>query len=575
MLAANIAMIVVVITNGVSLVTLQPLIDQVFIAEGPTARVVVPTVNLVFSMKKTTLFLGLVLFFLTSRALYCLGLYCQRFLMMVTGERVLTGLRTDLYDHLLRLPPLFFTARRSGALVSNLTADLGVVQHLASTVTGDLLRRPVEIGFLIGLLVAYNPSLSLFALLVAPVIVGIVNILTKTIRRRAGRMQSSMADLADHLQETVGGIRIIQSFTAEKAAAGRFHSVARRYYEQSVKAYRMMAAATPSTELVTAAAVAGILFYGGQNVIAGRMTTGSFFAFMAILMATYQPVKTLVNALSESSRAAAALERIYRILDERPAVTSPTNGRKASFQKSIVFEKVSFAYPDNPCEPVLQDISLTVQRGRTIAIVGPSGAGKTTLLSLIPRFFDPTSGRITIDNVDLREWDLVSLRRQIGIVTQETFLFNASVEENIALGRPNAAPEEIRRAAEAAHILDVIEAMPEGFRTVVGERGARLSGGEKQRLAIARALLVDPPILLLDEATSSLDSESERKVQAAIDTLIRGRTTLVIAHRLSTVRNADTIFVLQNGRIVESGSHADLLQSGNLYARLYNLQFKE
>ena len=573
LLWAQLAMVVVVVTNGVSLMTLQPVIDKVFLSTVDPVTLAVPHTQLLFTVGKARFLVCLTAFFLVSRTIYAVALYLQRFLMMISGEIVVNRMRTDLYERLLSLQPSFFSARRSGELVANLTSDLGVVQTLASTITADLLRRPFEIVCYIGILFAWNPELAFYSFCIAPVIVGIVNFLGKTIRRRAHRMQSKMADLSSALQESVAGIRVIQSFTAESRMAEKFRSAAREYLARSRRAYSMVAASNPATEVVAAVAIGGIILLGGHYVIAGRMSPGQFFTFIAILMATYQPVKTLVNALAEANRAMAGLERIYAVLDTVPTIRSEKR-TPARFLDRIAFERVAFAYPDAPDQVILEDIDFEVKRGETVAVVGPSGSGKTTLLSLLPRFHDPIKGRLTLDGVDLRDLDLASLRRLIGMVTQETFLFNDTIAANIAFGKPNATEAEIRAAAEASFIRETIEQMPNGFDTVVGERGVRLSGGEKQRVAIARALLIDPPLLILDEATSSLDSEAEQRVQASVDRLIAGRTTLVIAHRLSTVQHADSIIVMENGRIVETGRHADLLAAQGLYAKLHAIQFK-
>jgi len=452
-------------------------------------------------------------------------------------------------------------------MVANVTSDLGLVQHLASTITSDLIRRPIEIPFLVGLLFWMNFRLALMSILVAPFVVVIVRFLGKASRRRSSRVQIKMGDIAGILAETVAGIRVIQAFTSEGLMRRKFQTMADDYLKHARRAYTVIAAATPLTEMVTATAIAAIILIGGGEVISQKMTTGSFFAFMAILMATYQPVKTLVNALSEANRAAAGLDRVYALLDTPPAIQS--GKEKAQFISAIRFEDVCFSYDS----PVLEHITLEVKRGETVAIVGPSGAGKTTLLSLVPRFLDPTKGRVLLDNVDLCALELHSLRSLIGIVTQDTFLFNDTVRANVSLGKPDANDDEIRSALSLAHILDTVDAMQDGLDTIIGERGATLSGGEKQRIALARALLADPPILILDEATSSLDSESEARVQSAIDRLIVGRTTLVIAHRLSTVQRANRIVVIEKGRIVEEGSHGELLTRNGLYAKLHSIQF--
>lgn len=565
-------MVVVVMTNAVSLVTLQPIVDRIFVSPEDPLRFPVWRTAYVLEVSKFELLLYLTGFFLAARLVYAAALYTQRYLMMTTGETVVNGLRMDLYDRLISLSMPYYAKTNTGELVANLTSDLGIVQHLSSTVTADLIRRPFEIFFLVILLFYFDVNLALYSLLVAPFVIGIVNFLGRAVRSRAGRMQTSMADLSALMQESTAGIRIIQAFNAEPRMAERFRRTADSYLRRSRRLYAYMAAATPSTELVTAVAIGGIILLGGYKVIGRTMSPGEFFAFMAILMSTYQPVKTLVNAMAEANRAAAALDRTYAILDTKPSIVA-LGTRPAVFSSSIEFRKIAFAYDDVDAAPVLSDIDIVVPSGTTLAVVGPSGAGKSTLLSLLSRFHDPVSGAILLDGVDIRDIDIHELRRLSGIVTQETFLFNDTIMANIAFGKPDASEEQVREAARSANILEVIEAMPERFETVVGERGARLSGGEKQRIAIARALLNDPPILILDEATSSLDSESEQKVQAAIDRLIEGRTVLVIAHRFSTVQRADRIVVIEKGRIVESGNHALLLARGGLYAKLHAIQF--
>jgi subfamily B ATP-binding cassette protein MsbA len=378
--------------------------------------------------------------------------------------------------------------------------------------------------------------------------------------------------LNTHLQETLVGNNIVKAFCREDYEIDRFNKENLEFFRLRMKNVSTRAISPPVMELLGGFGIAAIMFYGGLQVIQGTSTPGTFFSFLAALLMLYQPIKSLSNINNSVQEGMAAAKRVYEILDLPVEIEdNPQAVSLPPISREIRFEQVNFAYDDRPA---LQNINLTVPKGEVVALVGPSGAGKTTLVNLVPRFYEVTSGAISIDGHDLRDVTLASLRAQTGVVTQQTFLFNDTVRNNIAYGRPEAGEGEIINAAQAAFAWDFIQHLPQGLDTVIGEQGVMLSGGERQRVAIARALLKDPPILILDEATSALDSEAEREVQKALDNLIQGRTTLVIAHRLSTIRHADRIVVLEDGKIVEAGRHEDLLARGGVYAKLYYLQFR-
>jgi subfamily B ATP-binding cassette protein MsbA len=445
-----------------------------------------------------------------------------------------------------------------------------LVHHLVGRSLADIIRRPLEIGVLAAFLFALNPRLSLIALIVAPPVVLAANRLGGSMRRGTRRIQEKVGDLAVRFQEAIDGIRIIQAFRAEAREVERFGAENDEYLRRAYRTGRVEAATSPLMEAITAVGIAGVLLAGGADVLAGGMTPGAFFTYAAMLMATYQPAKTLVSVHNDLQRAGAALDRIDGLLAERPAVADRPGARRLpGLERAIRFRGATVAFDGRT---VLGPLDVEVRRGERVAVVGPSGAGKSTLLNLVPRFLDPATGAVEIDGIDLRDATTESIRSLIGLVTQETVLFHDTVEANIAYGRPGATRPEIERAARAAHAHGFIERLPRGYETLVGERGLALSGGERQRIAIARAILADPAVLLLDEATAALDSAAEREVQEALAGARAGRTTLEVAHRLSTVASADRILVLDAGRLVEEGRHGDLLRRGGLYANLWALQ---
>ncbi len=505
-----------------------------------------------------------------------LGAYFSDYLMSDVGQRVVRDLRNSLHEHMVRQSAAFFARRTTGQLLSRLTNDVAQVQHVVAETVGDLLQEGLSVVFFAGLLFYYDAKLALVCLTGAPIIVYPLAKLGRRLRRTTRRSQEALEHLSHVAGESFTGHRIVKAFGAEGREAEKFGDASQQLYRTNTRVTRVVALLPPVMELLGAFAIAGALVYGSQQIAAGRLTTGQFFGFVATLFLMYGPIKKLSRVNANIQQAIAAAERIFEVLDRHTEVVERAGAATlAPFRRVIEFRDVAFAYDDVQARAILRGVSFTVQAGQVIALVGRSGAGKTTLVNLIPRFYDVTGGAILIDGVDVRDVTLASLRAQIGIVTQETILFDDTVAANIAYGRPSATREEIEQAARAAHAHEFISALARGYDSTIGERGQRLSGGQRQRLAIARALLKDSPLLVLDEATSSLDTESEMLVQGALANLMKNRTSFVIAHRLSTIRRADAIIVMDRGRVVEVGRHDELLARGSLYARLYELQLLE
>jgi subfamily B ATP-binding cassette protein MsbA len=501
-----------------------------------------------------------------------LAQYGQSYLMAATGARVVATLRRELYLHLQEMPLAFFARRHSGDLMSRLISDVNRLARLCSSTLVMAVRHVATIVALVAVMLAREWLLALLAIVVFPFVGVAIRAIGRRLYRINRRSQEKLAELNVLLHEGFGGTKIVKAFGREGHEADRFERVNRRLLELSLKDIRTDELTEPLMEVLGALGVTAVLWYGGHQVITGAMTPGTFFSFTAAVVLLYGPVRRIARILNAIQQSTAAVERVFEILDTRPDVEDrPGALALPAFRDVIRFERVSFRHA-GAGDVTLQDVSLTIPRGEVVAFVGMSGAGKSTLLDLLPRFHDVTEGRITIDGHDLRDVTQASLRRLIGIVTQETFLFNDTIAYNIAYGRPDATPAAVTQAARQAHAEEFILACPRGYDTVVGERGVRLSGGQRQRLAIARAFLKDPPVLILDEATSDLDAESEFMVQQALADLMRGRTVLVIAHRLATVRHADRIVVIHEGRIVEVGAHDELLRRDGVYRRLHALQ---
>jgi subfamily B ATP-binding cassette protein MsbA len=460
-------------------------------------------------------------------------------------------------------------------LLSRITNDVAQIQNAVSETVGDLMRESLSIVGYAGVLFYTDARLALVCIPTAPLVVYPLVRLGQSVRRTTRRSQEALEQMTHVSAEAFSGHRIVKAFGAESREADKFEQASRHLYRTNMRVTSALSVLPPLMEFMGGLAFVGALYYGSQEISSGRLTPGDFVAFVAALFMMYSPAKKLSRVNANIQTALAASERIFAILDTHSEVEDRPGAPQAErFARAIEFRDVHFAYAGAE-GATLDGVSLTVTAGQMVAIVGRSGAGKTTLVNLLPRFYDVTGGSIWIDGVDIRNVSLASLRSQIGIVTQETVLFDDTIASNIAFGRPAAARADIEAAARAAHAHDFIAALDEGYDTPIGERGQRLSGGQRQRLAIARALLRDSPILILDEATSSLDAESEMLVQEALSTLMRNRTSLVIAHRLSTVRRADAIVVLDQGRIVEVGTHDDLLARGGAYAKLYELQLQE
>jgi subfamily B ATP-binding cassette protein MsbA len=552
---ALICMLLFSATNGVLPFLVEHIFDDIFAQKNLRALALLPWI-----IVGTFVFRGLVNF-------------GSAYLIEYVGQRIVADLRNALNSHLQALPLSFFHRTPTGTILSRVTNDTTLVREALTQSSASMMKDATTLFALVGVAFLKDWFLALLAFIVFPVTILPLMGVYKKVRSSSRRGQGSLGNLTALLQETIQGNRVVKAFGMEEYERERFATENSRLFRHSMRAGRMRAFVPPMVELVAACGIAAVVWYGGASVISGERTQGAFVAFLTAMMLLYEPFKHLTRTNAAIQNGLAAAERLFEVLDERSDIVDRPHAKLLTgIRYGLRFEDVWFRYQD---DWVLQHINLEIRAGEVVALVGPSGGGKSTLADLIPRFYDVRKGRITIDGVDIREVTVQSLRAQIAVVTQFTFLFNDTVRNNIAYGMPNRPVDQVIAAAKAANAHEFILALPQGYDTVIGELGVRLSGGQRQRLAIARALLKNAPILILDEATSSLDTESERLVQAAIEQLMTGRTVLVIAHRLSTIQRADRILVLNDGKIIEEGRHDELLARNTQYRRLYDLQFQD
>jgi subfamily B ATP-binding cassette protein MsbA len=540
--------------------------------EGATAWLVKPLLDDVFLRKD--LYMLQILPFAFIAVFFCKesARFAQSYVMAQVGQRVVMRLREEVYEHLQGMSLSFFNSRATGELMSRLTNDVNRLTRASSQAPALAVRQVFTFLVLLGVVFSREWRLATIAVLVFPLIGLLLMKMGKKLQAINKRGQEKIAELNVVIQETFTGTKIVKAFGREAHERERFKRTNRLLYHLLMRDVKVDELTSPLMEFIGALGIGAALWYGGYRVIQGETTPGTFFSFLTGLLMLYGPIRKLTNVSNQIQQTIPAAERVFELLDLQQTVVDRPHARPLrALRQTIAFEQVSFQYEDG-AEPVLHDISLLVNKGEMVAFVGMSGAGKSTLADLIPRFHDVTHGRITIDGVDIREYTLASLRAQIGIVTQETILFNETAAHNIGYGKPAASFDEIVHAAQIAYAHEFIQELPQGYDTVIGERGVKLSGGQRQRIAIARALLKNPPILILDEATSELDAASEFMLQKALANLVEGRTVFVIAHRLATVMRADRIVVVDGGQIAEMGTHEELLAQKGLYSRLHALQ---
>ena len=554
---ASLAMCLVALSNGAVIYVLKFVVDQVLIAKDFTMLWLI-TVGVPSMVGVKTV-----------------AAYIQNYLMSWIGQRVTQQLREDLFRHIHELSLSFFAEQKSGEILARVTNDLSNVQSALQFLPLYLIRDTLTVVVLVAGLFHLNWKFALMALVSAPFTCVVLVILGRKMRDSSLQSQIIMGQIYHRFQESLQGMMLIKAFNYEEGAIEKFQEENLSFFHQTMRYLRATALSGPLMEFCGAMVVAFLIYYGGREIIAGHMTPGDLSAFLIAFAAVYAPLKNLARLNSELQRWLASGERIFQLLEEKPTVTQrPGAARFGGLESAVRFDKIGFRYPGRETW-ALKGVSLEVRRGETVAIVGPSGSGKSTLVQLLLRLYDPASGAVLLDGADLRELDIRSVRERIGLVTQETVLFNESVLQNVSIGRKVVTLDEVARACRVADAHAFIEALPQGYLTQLGDRGLRLSGGQRQRLAIARAVLKDPSLLVLDEATSNLDSTSESEVQRALERLMEGRTVIVIAHRLSTVKNADRLYVLNQGELAEHGTHRQLLAHDGLYRRLYEIQKSE
>ena len=556
LIIAMVGMVLVAGFNAVQAYMVKPLLDEIFVNKDRVLLNILP--------------LALLAIFLVKGVFYFLYSYILEWV----GQCVIRDLRNQLYVHLNKLSLSFFHHTPTGELISRIINDVTLLQGAVSHALIRILRDFVSVIGLIGVIFVMDWRLALMSMIFLPMAAVPIVVFGKKFRRISTRYQKSIGDATNILHETISGTRIVKAFCMEKEEEKRFAGQIQHLFNTLMTETKYSCLSHPMIEFLGGAGIALIIWFGGMQVLKGTSTMGSFMSFLTALIMLYEPVKGVSKINSTIQSGMASATRIFSLLDIQPEIKEKADAQVLPpFQKKIEFHNVCFSY--EPDEPVLQNVNLSIERGEVLAIVGSSGGGKTTLANLLPRFHDVDSGAVLIDGHDIRDVTLHSLRRMIALVTQQTILFNDTVGNNIGYGSQDATDEDILQAADAAFALEFIRELPEGFDTIIGESGARLSGGQRQRISIARAILKDAPVLVLDEATSSLDTESERKVQKAIENLMKNRTTIVIAHRLSTIKNADRIIVMQQGHLVEEGTHEQLLQDRGVYQGLHTMQYAE
>ena len=558
-------------------ITMALIMAQIVAAtDGALAWLVKPIMDRIFVERNAEMLRLIPLAIVGLYVVKGVGRYVQNYFMRYANLRMVMDLRTDLFRKIQGMSLAFHKSKSTGELISRVMNDVSVVRNANVDVIKNLIRQIFTLLALLVVLFKRDWQLAAMACVTVPFAGVLIDRLGRKIKEITKASQEKRADLSSLMVDSFSGVRIVKAFNMEEQETKRFRKHLHKLYSLSMKKVKASELVSPLIEFLGSLGAAAIIYVGGMRVITGRLTPGDFFSFMAALMMMYGPIRKLTKVNNTIQAAIAAAERVLEVLDMEPDIKdAPDAVEVLCFERSIRFDHVWFAYPDDPETWILKDIHLEVGKGEILALVGESGAGKTTLVDLVPRFYDPTKGAVYLDGVDLRKLKRVSLRALIGVVTQDVILFNDTILNNILYGRPKASFGEVIEAAKVAHAHEFIQQLPDGYETVVGERGVRLSGGQKQRIAIARAVLKNPPILILDEATSALDTQSERMVQEAMDRLMEGRTVFVIAHRLSTIQKAHRIVVLDKGRIVEMGTHQELLDKGGLYSHLYRLQFLE
>ncbi|MBV6446005.1 MAG: Lipid A export ATP-binding/permease protein MsbA [Ignavibacteriaceae bacterium] len=503
--------------------------------------------------------------------------YFQAYFLSFVEQGIVRDLRDDAYRQLHKLPISYFKGERVGNLISIIVNDVTAVQNSVSATFLNLIREPLSIIVFLGIAISISWQLTVISLITLPFSAGIISFVGIKLRKYSARIQEKIADITSVIQETVSGVKIVKAFATENYENNRFNEETQSYFKMVLRITRIRNLSSPITEILSVMVGVVIIYYGGTLVLDNNQIKASeFLGFLFAIFQLLPPIKELSGVNNRIQESSAAGDRIFEIIDTQPDIVDKEDALSVgSFEGEISFENVTFAYPDEPDVKVLSDLTFSIKKGEVVALVGPSGSGKSTLVDLIPRFYDVTSGGIKFDGKDLRDLKVEDLRRFIGIVTQETILFNDTIRNNICYGSKGFTEEMIIEAAKIANAHSFIMETPNGYDTHIGERGVKLSGGQRQRIAIARALLKNPDIMIFDEATSALDNESEKLVQEALDRLMKSRTVVVIAHRLSTIKNADKILVLDEGVIVQSGTHDQLLEEGGLYKKLYDMQFRD